>query len=407
MFRNFWIWVGLLGVSLILGACSQELEAKDEIPTQPPSPTADQLGTLIAMQQQATEVPTATPWPTATATLTPTPTATITATFTPTLTATATTIPSGTPPPTATPTIAATDTPMVFPTNTPHSTPVILYTIEPTATETLVETTAVADVTFSQTGERRDHYWFARPFPRDPSNQIKDYVSRNYSYGTTGDGGLQTHHGVDIQNQLGTGIQAVGGGWVAYAGDDSEVQFGPQTNFYGNLVVIEHDRLAPNGQPLYTLYGHMLRVGVETGQRVEQGDTIGQVGATGVALGAHLHLEVRIGDMYDYDSTYNPDLWVMPWQGYGVLAGRVFDADGTRLYNVPIAIQSEGGASRQTYSYADDEINPDLYYGEHYTYGDLPAGTYQVIVRIRGVLRFKGDVTIEPGKTNWLDIQLE
>jgi murein DD-endopeptidase MepM/ murein hydrolase activator NlpD len=219
-------------------------------------------------------------------------------------------------------------------------------------------------------------------------------------------GGLQTHHGVDIQNMLGTGILAVGSGRVAYAGSDSQVQFGPQTNFYGNLVVIEHDRLAPNGQPLYTLYGHMFRVDVETGQRVEQGDKIGQVGSTGVALGSHLHLEVRIGDMYSYDSTYNPDLWLMPWPGYGTLMGRVFDADGNRIYDAAIIIQSEGGASRQTSSYADDFVNPDPYYGEHYTYGDLSAGTYQVIVRVRGVLRFKGDVTIEGGKTNWLDIRL-
>jgi murein DD-endopeptidase MepM/ murein hydrolase activator NlpD len=304
--------------------------------------------------------------------------------------------PSGTPEPTNAP-----PTPLVFPTNTPRSTQAVLVTVEATA-----GSTAVADLTFDQTGERRDHYWLKRPFPRDPSNEIKDYVSRSYPYGTPGDGGLQTHHGVDIQNSLGTAILAVAGGWVVYAGDDSKVLFGPKNDFYGNLVVIEHDRLAPNGEPLYTLYGHMFRVDVGAGQRVEQGDKIGQVGATGVALGAHLHLEVRIGDMYDYGSTYNPDLWLLPWTGYGTLAGRVTDQNGKRLYNVPIVIQSEGGASRQTYSYADDGVNPDPYYGEQYTYGDLPAGTYQVIVRVRGVLRFKGEVTVEGGKTSWLDIRL-
>ncbi len=388
--------VGLLCASLLLGACSQDLEAKNDVPTQPPSPTADELATLIAMQRRATEVPTATPWPTSTPSATPTLTFTPTATLT--LTPTPITIPSGTPEPTS---VSVTSTPLVFPTNTPRSTPAEVQTIEPT-----VAGTEVAALTFETTGERRDHYWLDRPFPRDPSNQIKDYASRNYSYGTTGDGGLQTHHGVDIQNQLGTGILAAGSGWVVYAGDDSQVQFGPQTNFYGNLVVIEHDRTAPDGRPLYTLYGHMFRVDVASGQRVEQGDKIGQVGSTGVALGSHLHLEVRIGDMYDYGSTYNPDLWVLPWPGYGTLAGRVTDADGNRMYNVPIAIQSPGGSSRQTYSYADDEVNPDPYYGEQYTYGDLPEGTYQVIVRIRGVLRYKGEVTIEGGKTNWLDIRL-
>jgi hypothetical protein len=51
-------------------------------------------------------------------------------------------------------------------------------------------------------------------------------------------------------------------------------------------------------------------------------------------------------------------------------------------------------------------VNPDPYYGEQYTYGDLPAGMYQVLVRIRGVLRYKGEVTVEGGRTNWLDIRL-
>jgi murein DD-endopeptidase MepM/ murein hydrolase activator NlpD len=292
-------------------------------------------------------------------------------------------------------------TPLVFPTNTPRVTPAQVETIEPIAAGT-----EIAGLTFEITGERRDHYWLDRPFPRDPSNEIKDYASRNYSYGISGDTGLQTHHGIDIQNPLGTSILAVASGWVVYAGDDSQVRFGPQNDFYGNLVVIEHDRLAPNEQPLYTLYGHMSRVDVATGQRVEQGDKIGQVGSTGVALGSHLHLEVRIGNMYDYGSTYNPDLWILPWPRYGTLAGRVTDANGNRMYNVPIVLQAPGSAPRQTFSYTDDGVNPDPYYQEQYTYGDLPEGTYQVTVRIRGVLRYKGQVTIEGGKTNWLDIRL-
>ena len=394
--RNLCVCAGLLCAGLVLGACSQDLEANNNAPTQPPSPTADELGTLIAMQRRATEVPTATPRPTATPSATPTLTFTPTATFT--LTPTTTTVPSGTPEPTS---VMPTVTPLVVPTNTPRVTPAQIETIDP-----IDAGTEVAGLTFEITGERRDHFWLDRPFPRDPSNEIKDYASRNYSYGITGDTGLQTHHGIDIQNPLGTSILAVASGWVVYAGDDSQVRFGPQNDFYGNLVVIEHDRLAPNQQPLYTLYGHMSRVDVATGQRVEQGDKIGQVGSTGVALGSHLHLEVRIGNMYDYGSTYNPDLWILPWPGYGTLAGRVTDANGNRMYNVPIVLQSPGNAPRQTFSYADDGVNPDPYYQEQYTYGDLPEGTYQVTVRIRGVLRYKGQVTIEGGKTNWLDIRL-
>jgi murein DD-endopeptidase MepM/ murein hydrolase activator NlpD len=235
---------------------------------------------------------------------------------------------------------------------------------------------------------------------------VRDYASRNYPYGSTGGGQFQTHHGIDIQNPLGTAVLAAASGWVIYAGSDSITQFGPLTDFYGNLVVIEHDQRAPTGEPLYTLYGHLSRVDVAAGQRIELQQRIGQVGATGVALGSHLHLEVRIGNPYDYARTYNPDLWIRPWPTFGTLAGRITDAYGNPLHDVAITIQSATGPSRMTYSYADDTVNSDPYYGEHFTHGDLPEGEYTVLVRKQGVLRFKGTVTIVAGQTNWIDIRL-
>lgn len=367
-YRKLW---GLLVIVMIgLSACQGGGQQATSTPVQPPSPTVDELSTLIAMQEVATEVPTATPWPTATLTYTPSSTPTITPTLTPTLTPTDM-------PDTATP----------LPTNTPRPT----LTPSPDLSDP-------ANIT--------DHYWFERPFPRDPSNGIRDYLSRSYPYGSTGGGQLQVHHGVDIQNGAGTAILAVADGWVIYAGTDKEMQFGPRNDFYGNLVIIEHDFPAPNGLPLYTLYGHMMRVDVETGQYVQQGEKIGQVGSTGVALGAHLHLEVRLGDAYDYSSTVNPDLWLRPWPEFGTLAGRITDVDGNRLYDTTITLLSDDGPSRYTFSYADDNVNPDPYRGEHFTYGDLPAGEYTVLVRMRDVKRFEGEVTIEAGRTSWIDIQL-
>jgi hypothetical protein len=105
----------------------------------------------------------------------------------------------------------------------------------------------------------------------------------------------------------------------------------------------------------------------------------------------------------------NPDLWLRPWPRFGTLAGRIYDADGNRMYNTNITVQRVGfdGGDRYTYAYADDVINPDPYYGEHFAIGDLPAGGYQVIVRIQRVLRFKGNVTVEPGHTAWIEIRLD
>ncbi len=291
-------------------------------------------------------------------------------------------------PPTATPLL----------TNTPRSTQAILQPVTPTLPPGEL---------FDRTGEIRDHYWLARPFPRDPSRTVQDFAARNYAYGSTSDGTFSTHHGLDFQNGFGTAILAVQTGRVFYAGDDAQIMFGPRNNFYGNLVVIEHDTRAPDGRPLFTLYGHMSRLEVETGDIVSLGQRVGQVGSTGIALGSHLHLEVRIGDPYDYYSTYNPDLWLQPWPDHGTLAGRIYDSRGERLYSTRITIEPvRTGPGRLTYSYADDNVNPDPYYGEHFTYGDLRAGEYQVIVRIRDVPRFKQTVTVAEGQTTWVEIRI-
>jgi murein DD-endopeptidase MepM/ murein hydrolase activator NlpD len=87
------------------------------------------------------------------------------------------------------------------------------------------------------------------------------------------------HLGVDYGAPTGTPVRAVGDGIVDFAG----VQ-----NGYGNVVILKHsnDRT--------TLYAHLSRVDVRPGQRVEQAQRIGAVGATGWATGPHLHFEFRV-----------------------------------------------------------------------------------------------------------------
>ncbi|RYZ81549.1 MAG: M23 family metallopeptidase, partial [Proteobacteria bacterium] len=58
---------------------------------------------------------------------------------------------------------------------------------------------------------------------------------------------------------------------------------------YGNHVVISH------GYGYETLYGHMYRVKVKVGERVNRGEVIGYVGSTGKSTGPHCHYEVRKG----------------------------------------------------------------------------------------------------------------
>lgn len=87
------------------------------------------------------------------------------------------------------------------------------------------------------------------------------------------------HAGVDFGASSGTRIVAAGSGVVISAG---------YRGGYGNAVVIDH------GGGISTLYGHCSRVYVSAGQKVEKGQSIAAVGATGLATGPHLHFEVRV-----------------------------------------------------------------------------------------------------------------
>ena len=60
---------------------------------------------------------------------------------------------------------------------------------------------------------------------------------------------------------------------------------------YGNVVVIRHE-----GGRYETVYAHNRRFHVGKGVRVQKGQVIAEVGATGNASAPHLHFEVRRDD---------------------------------------------------------------------------------------------------------------
>lgn len=82
------------------------------------------------------------------------------------------------------------------------------------------------------------------------------------------------HTGMDIAVPEGTPIAAPRGGVISTTGD---------FYFNGNTVFIDH------GQGLVTMYCHLSEIGVDEGQEVGAGETIGLVGKTGRVTGAHLH----------------------------------------------------------------------------------------------------------------------
>jgi murein DD-endopeptidase MepM/ murein hydrolase activator NlpD len=89
----------------------------------------------------------------------------------------------------------------------------------------------------------------------------------------------RAHLGVDYAAAKGTPVRNVGLGVVESAGN---------MGGYGNAIVIKHN----NGHS--TVYAHLSKVLVKRGQRVNQGQVIGLVGATGWATGPHLHFEFRV-----------------------------------------------------------------------------------------------------------------
>jgi len=89
------------------------------------------------------------------------------------------------------------------------------------------------------------------------------------------------HRAVDIANRSNPAIVASQGGTVTSAGWNA--------GGYGNYVVIDH------GNGYRTLYAHMLNgsVVVKAGQKVSQGQKLGNMGSTGRSTGTHLHFEVQ------------------------------------------------------------------------------------------------------------------
>ena len=89
----------------------------------------------------------------------------------------------------------------------------------------------------------------------------------------------RSHTGLDIADgKTGTPVMAADSGVVIYA----EPYGG-----YGNAIIVDH------GKGFSTLYGHLSKIGVKEGDKVNKGQVIGNVGSTGYATGPHLHFEIR------------------------------------------------------------------------------------------------------------------
>jgi Membrane proteins related to metalloendopeptidases len=263
-----------------------------------------------------------------------------------------------------------------------------------TPTQTSTATPGVCDPRLVDYCITDGHFLFQRPI-KLPGNTSVDVT---YPYASTANGTRDPHHGVEFLNKFGTPVYATGDGVILFAGPDTRATYSRWLNYYGNVIVIQH------AEDLYTLYAHLSRIMVEAGQSILAGDQIGEVGQTGVAIGSHLHFEVRRGDVENYYSTQNPELWLVP----------NLDKNGLSLGALQIsALNHEGGlAKRAEFTLqrfdAQDQPASNVYYGVTYSadmlagdenaaIGDLSPGKYRMVLQYNGQ-RFERWVEVESGK---------
>jgi len=219
---------------------------------------------------------------------------------------------------------------------------------------------------------------------------IPEYASQvietTYRFGSTMFGERIPHDGVDILNPEGTPVLAVADGKVYFSGNDRTFKRGRFTNFYGNIIILEHE-LPGYSVPVYSFYAHLSEINVHDGEIITRGQRIGSVGATGKAFTNHLHFEVRIGDVL-LQNARNPELFLplLPAEDQskvGILIGSLISQNGNPIPGAAVVLQriENGilvpGTSIYVETYSQT-ISGEQNWGENFVISNLPVGEYRV-----------------------------
>ncbi|MCE2509932.1 MAG: M23 family metallopeptidase [Alphaproteobacteria bacterium] len=94
------------------------------------------------------------------------------------------------------------------------------------------------------------------------------------------------HYGMDLSGVFKSPVLSTAPGIVVFVGRNGK---------YGKMVEIDH------GRGIHTRYGHLHKILVKIGQRVDFRERIGLLGSTGRSTGPHVHYEIRVND-----TPYNP-----------------------------------------------------------------------------------------------------
>lgn len=132
------------------------------------------------------------------------------------------------------------------------------------------------------------NFWSKRNYKQYKITKIKKKRKRVYMKSVQ-----NIHRGVDLGGMMGSPVFAVAKGKVVLSG---------RMFYEGNMIIIDH------GNKIFSYYMHMSVLHVKEGDFVNAGDTIGDVGSTGMSTGPHLHFSVMI----DSTQVYGLSLLCLP-----------------------------------------------------------------------------------------------
>lgn len=125
-----------------------------------------------------------------------------------------------------------------------------------------------------------DRVLWEGPFLQPPNTKVFSNFAETRTYRYQGrEVDTAVHFGFDLASTRQAAVPAANQGVVVFAG--------PLT-IYGNTIVVDH------GLGLMTLYAHLSAIEVKEGDTVDKGQPIGRTGATGLAVGDHLHYEILV-----------------------------------------------------------------------------------------------------------------
>jgi murein DD-endopeptidase MepM/ murein hydrolase activator NlpD len=240
-----------------------------------------------------------------------------------------------------------------------------------------------------------DHFYFTRPIQADEIN----WPLPDYRYGYVFPETNQVHTGVDIDAPYGTPVYAAASGTVTFAGYGLMSNSSNKKDPYGLAVAVRHD-FGWGGRRLTTIYAHMSEIAVRPGMYVNQGDIIGYIGQTGNTTGPHLHFEIRL-EKSDFFASRNPELWLVPPEGNGLLVARIMNSNGSLIDRQIMAVTNRKGHTWDVYTYAPIGVNSDDKYRENLVLSDLPAGDYRIYIKYQDE-PYNFWFTVHPGSVSYI-----